>query len=102
MRYAKIGGPAWEHLSRRDAAIDFDWKMQPPVEDLGYQYFSVRWEGYLLAPTTGEYEFSTVMDDGLRVWVGGKRIIDAWKEQDHVPAVVHELAARPVWENRAA
>lgn len=75
-------------LRRRDAAIDFDWKKQPPVPGLGGEYFSVRWEGYLLAPTTGEYEFSTVMDDGLRVWVGGKRIIDAWKEQDHVPAVV--------------
>ncbi|RTQ47231.1 hypothetical protein EJV47_20270 [Hymenobacter gummosus] len=75
-------------LRRRDAAIDFDWKMQPPVEGLGPQYFSVRWEGYILAPTTGEYEFSTVMDDGLRVWVGGKRIIDAWREQDHVPATV--------------
>lgn len=76
-------------LRRRDAAIDFDWKKQPPVPGLGYEQFSVRWEGYILAPTTGEYEFSTVMDDGLRVWVGGKRIIDAWKEQDHVPAVVH-------------
>lgn len=75
-------------LRRRDAAIDFDWKKQPPVPGLGSEYFSVRWEGYLLAPTTGEYEFSTVMDDGLRVWVGGKRIIDAWREQDHVPAVV--------------
>ncbi|GAB3829045.1 OmpA family protein [Hymenobacter jeollabukensis] len=75
-------------LRRRDANIDFDWKRQPPVDGLGWEYFSVRWEGYLLAPTTGEYEFSTVMDDGLRVWVGGKRIIDAWREQDHVPATV--------------
>ncbi|MCC3156265.1 OmpA family protein [Hymenobacter sp. 15J16-1T3B] len=75
-------------LRRRDAVIDFDWKKQPPVKGLGPEFFSVRWEGYLLAPTTGEYEFSTVMDDGLRVWVGGKRIIDAWREHDHVPASV--------------
>ncbi|RAK67939.1 PA14 domain-containing protein [Hymenobacter edaphi] len=75
-------------LRRQDANIDFDWKKKPPVEGLGPEFFSVRWEGYLLAPTTGEYEFSTVMDDGLRVWVGGKRIIDAWREQDHVPATV--------------
>lgn len=75
-------------LRRRDAVIDFDWKKQPPVPGLGPEHFSVRWEGYLLAPVTGEYEFSTVMDDGLRVWVGGKRIINAWREQDHVPATV--------------
>jgi outer membrane protein OmpA-like peptidoglycan-associated protein len=81
---------------RRDAAVDFDWQMQPPVPGLGSEYFSVRWEGYLLAPVTGDYDFTTVMDDGLRVWVGGKRIINAWREQDHVPAAarIHLEAGR--------
>ncbi|OON68179.1 PA14 domain-containing protein [Hymenobacter sp. CRA2] len=76
-------------LRRRDAAIDFDWKKEPPVDGLGSEFFSVRWEGFILAPVTGEYEFSTVMDDGLRVWLGGKRIINAWREQDHVPGEAH-------------
>ncbi|GAB2961974.1 hypothetical protein GCM10027048_32850 [Hymenobacter coalescens] len=75
-------------LRRRDAAIDFSWNKRPPVPGLGAEYFSVRWEGYLLAPTTGVYEFSTVMDDGLRVWLGSKLLLNAWREQDHVPAVV--------------
>ncbi|WP_400193026.1 PA14 domain-containing protein [Hymenobacter sp. B81] len=73
---------------RIDPAIDFSWKKQPPVPGLGGEYFSVRWEGWILVPATAEYEFSTVMDDGLRVWLGGKQLINAWREQDHVPATV--------------
>lgn len=75
-------------LTRADAAIDFSWNKQPPAPGVGAEYFSVRWQGWLLAPETGEYEFSTVMDDGLRFWLGGKRLIDAWRDQDHVPASV--------------
>ena len=75
-------------LTRADAAIDFAWNKQPPAPGVGAEYFSVRWEGWLLVPETGEYEFSTVMDDGLRFWLGRKRLIDSWRDQDHVPASV--------------
>ncbi|MBD2717099.1 OmpA family protein [Microvirga sp. STR05] len=75
-------------LTRADAAIDFNWNKQPPATGVGAEYFSVRWEGWLLVPETGEYEFGTVMDDGLRFWLGRKRLIDSWRDQDHVPASV--------------
>ncbi|MCR5887422.1 PA14 domain-containing protein [Hymenobacter sp. J193] len=75
-------------FTRTDRQIDFDWEHIPPRPDMPTEEFSVRWQGWLLAPVTGEYEFSTVMDDGFRFWLGGKRLIDAWRDQDHLNATV--------------
>jgi beta-glucosidase len=40
--------------------------------------FSVRWTGELLAPREAVYRFITNTDDGVRVLVDDKRIIDDW------------------------
>ena len=41
-----------------------------------------RWTGRLLAPKSGKYTFSAKVDDGIRVWVGGTKVIDAWALHD--------------------
>ncbi|MCC2545546.1 OmpA family protein [Hymenobacter sp. BT175] len=73
---------------RTDAVIDFNWDNTAPGPGMPVQSYSVRWTGYLLAPVSGEYRFSTVMDDGLRFWLGHKQLINSWRPQDHVPASV--------------
>ncbi|KAA9333104.1 OmpA family protein [Hymenobacter busanensis] len=75
-------------VTRIDAAIDFNWHVRPPAPGVPAERFSVRWEGYVLAPVSGEYIFSTIMDDGLRVWLGDKQLLNYWRDQDHVPAAV--------------
>lgn len=40
--------------------------------------YSIRWVGQVLAPVTGSYVFSVAADDGVRLWVGGIPVIDAW------------------------
>jgi hypothetical protein len=40
---------------------------------------SIRWEGFLLAPTGGEYTLITTGDDGVRLWVDGRVLIDSWQ-----------------------
>ena len=40
--------------------------------------WSARWTGQIRPDFTGNYTFSTVSDDGIRVWVNGVRIIDNW------------------------
>jgi hypothetical protein len=42
--------------------------------------FNLRWEGSLLAPETGVYEFIVKSENGVRLWVNDpkKPIIDAW------------------------
>lgn len=79
-----FNGPNFEKkvLSRTDAQIDFRWDGQSPAPGVGREYFSVRWTGKLYAPSSGVYKFSALVDDGIRVWVGGKKVIDEWRKQD--------------------
>jgi outer membrane protein OmpA-like peptidoglycan-associated protein len=68
-------------LKRRDATIDFDWNFRPPGPGLPNEYFSVRWTGWLVAPSTGRYLFHARVDDGIRVWVDDELILDEWRPQ---------------------
>ena len=38
----------------------------------------VIWEGGLKVPQTGSYNLSFTADDGIRVYLGDVRILDAW------------------------
>jgi len=39
---------------------------------------SARWTGTLRAPETGEYRFRFASENGYRVWVGDKLVVDEW------------------------
>jgi beta-glucosidase len=75
------GQPA---LVRVDEKIDLQDSSQPapgfPTTD-----FSVRWTGKLTAPATGKYIFTFTSDDGCRVFLDGKAIIDHWVETSAMP-----------------
>ncbi len=65
--------------SRVDTAIDFNWDTgSPGVTGIGTDNFSVRWDGYLKVTTSGNYQFETVSDDGVRVWINNQLVIDNW------------------------
>jgi hypothetical protein len=70
------GTPA---LVRNDKAIDFDWGSKPPAVGLPEDGFSVRWT-QTIRFTDGIYRFRARVDDGVRVSVDGKWIIDEWHE----------------------
>ncbi|MGD2094260.1 MAG: PA14 domain-containing protein [Phycisphaerales bacterium] len=48
--------------------------------------FAVRWEGYIEAMYSEPYTFRTGSDDGIRVYLDGQLIIDAWADQDRTEA----------------
>jgi hypothetical protein len=60
--------------------IDHDWSGGRPVDGIGDNNFSVRWTGRANI-AEGTYRFIARSDDGIRVWVGGQLIIDAWRDQ---------------------
>ncbi|HQD83114.1 MAG TPA: PA14 domain-containing protein, partial [Quisquiliibacterium sp.] len=68
----------------RFQAVDFDWGTGAPGPGVPADNFSVRWTGFVTAPTGGTYRFRTVSDDGVRLWVNGTRVINNWT--DHGPA----------------
>lgn len=70
-------------FTRVDPAINFKWWRKPPGPGLEAEYYSIRWVGRLYAPVTGRYRFSAEVDDGIRLWVGGRRIIDSWGLHDN-------------------
>jgi GH43 family beta-xylosidase len=63
---------------RDDAVVDFTWGEAEPAPEVGADHFSVRWTGYLEVPEEGSYSFATVADDGVRLFVDDKPIIDDW------------------------
>ena len=56
-------------FDRTDAAIDFDFKGGAPGEKIDPTQFSIAWEGSLVAPHTGEYEFRVTTPNGVRLYV---------------------------------
>ena len=68
-------------LTRIDGPIRFDWARQAPAPGLPADRFSVRWTGAVVPAFDGEYTFYVFSDDGARLWVDGKLIIDKWVDQ---------------------
>jgi len=72
----ELRGPA--ATVRTDARIDFNWGRYKPAPELSENNFSVRWTGKLKAPESGNYTLGFTADDGARLYVDGKLLIDAW------------------------
>ena len=59
---------------------DFNWLRAAPAVGLPVDNFSVRWTGFVQAPTTGSYRLQTQSDDGVRVWFNNVLVIDNWTD----------------------
>lgn len=68
-------------LTRTDAQINFDWGTGSPDPLIGADTFSARWSGLLLVPETGDYMFSTLNSDGVRLYINGVSVIDDFTNQ---------------------
>lgn len=64
-------------LTRIDPSVDFTFS-GAIGEGVASENIFVRWEGFVEAPVAGDYTFYTRSDDGVRLWVGGKQIVDSW------------------------
>ena len=72
-------------LSRIDKTVDFDWGEGAPAQGLPTDNFSARWTGEIgPIARTGDYTLAVRSDDGARLWVDGKQVVNAWEPQDSV------------------
>ena len=62
-----------------DSNVAFNWEYDLyPHGTMGRDNFSIVWEGKYRAPATGTYKFKTLSDDGVKLWIGGNKIIENW------------------------
>jgi hypothetical protein len=67
---------------RTDPTIDFAWAgTASPVAGIAPGTYSVRWSGQVQAQVTQTYTFHATADDGVRLWVDGRLLIDRWIDQ---------------------
>ena len=65
-------------LSRVDAQMNFNWGEAKPYPDLNNDEVSVRWTGQVQPRFSGAYTFHTQANDGVRLWVNGRLLINDW------------------------
>lgn len=72
------GTPA---LVRNEASVNYDWGSgSPQAGTINPDNFSARWT-QSVSLAAGTYTFKLTADDGVRLWVNGHLLIDAWFEQ---------------------
>jgi len=86
-------------LNRLDPRVDFRWDRGAPTDEpvargemdaaraLEGDAFSVRWTGVLVPPVSGEYELVVTANDGVRLSVDGRTVLEEWTEASVARAI---------------
>jgi len=90
-------------LVRVDAQIGFRWDRGSPTDNLmargeagpdnavPNENFSIRWSGQLLPPVDGRYRLEAGANDGFRLYLDGKLVLDHWENSERLRADSVEL-----------
>ncbi len=70
-------------MIRTDADINFQWTLFSPEPDINIDFYSVRWTGKIHSPITGHYKIGLDGNDGYRLYIDGKLIVDKWDKQSY-------------------
>ena len=63
---------------QRTEAVNFGWSTNSPGPGVNINQFSVRWTGKVEATSTGNFQFQTASNDGVRLWINGVLVINNW------------------------
>jgi alpha-L-fucosidase len=67
-------------LERIDPTINFNWVRNSPGHPITEDNFSAVWIGFIQPDYSETYEFSAKADDGMRLYLDGKLILDNWEQ----------------------
>ncbi len=72
-------------LVRDDPSLHFNWGTSSPGPSIPANYFSAKWDSVQVLPVSGNYSINVTSDDGIRVWIDGALVIDAWYDHSSAP-----------------
>ncbi len=72
-----------------------------PLPGAQREHYSARWTGKLVAPTSGQYTFTFAGDDGYRLFIDDKPLIDEWGHPNSTKSAPIDLEAGKVYDLRA-
>jgi NPCBM/NEW2 domain/PA14 domain/Domain of unknown function (DUF1929) len=63
---------------RNDARVNFSWDEASPTAGIPSENWNAIWSGLVQVPSSGEWTFITKSDDGVRLRINGRTLIDDW------------------------
>lgn len=72
-------------LARSDSLIDFAWPFTPPAPGLPLDWYGVRWSGRIRVPSSGLRRIGIDGNDGFRLYIDDKLVIDNWTKRSAGP-----------------
>lgn len=73
-----LGGRAT--IQRTEASIEHAWTLSSPGAGIPLDWYSARWSGAIVAPATGVRAIAVEGNDGYRLWIDGRLVIDNWRK----------------------
>lgn len=76
-----LSGQPFHTLTTELESDNWIWGKPVPGLKRGMD-FSVRWTGVITPPATGRWNFKVQGDDGYRLFINGKLLVESWQEQE--------------------
>lgn len=75
-------------VTRVDEDINFRWTLYSPHPNINFDFYSAKWVGKISAPSNGKYKIGLEGNDGYRLYLNNKLVIDNWKSQSFSTKVI--------------
>jgi len=66
-------------IKNNESKLDFNWSNSSPGQDINVEHFVARWNSIQNFPKNGAYKFIAWLDDGIKLYIDNKLILDHWK-----------------------